>query len=209
MVNIGTYGQASTGGNCNNFIVNIGTDGTYTNYQNACPSEVNIGTYGVYNNNVSGCSPLVNIGAGAIYNNINNVQAQSSTTVASTTTHYTTTYTTSSQTTTISQSTSGSCNNFELTEYSADASVKGSCTWSGGYLTITENEGIFQGINVSIGGGNAGSNTSINVPVYDYPSCQTIQHYDYLPAGIYNIYVVSGSSGISCQNSYAYVKLSS
>ncbi len=71
MVNIGTDGSSSTGGNCSGFVVNIGTYGTYKNYQNACPSVVNIGTYGTYYNNVTGCSPIVNVGTDAKYYNIN------------------------------------------------------------------------------------------------------------------------------------------
>jgi len=68
VINIGTDGSGSTGGNCSGFTVNIGTSGTY---ETACPSIVNIGTEGTYYNNVTGCSPQVNVGTGAKYYNIN------------------------------------------------------------------------------------------------------------------------------------------
>ena len=113
-------------------------------------------------------------------------------------------------TTTISSTSSGSCSSFELTVSNPDSSTSGSCTWSGGYLTITENEGTFEGINVSIIGGSGSSSSSIYVPVYTGSSCQTIQHSnEYLVAGTYNIYLTTGSSGISCSNTEAYVQLSS
>lgn len=205
-VNIGTYGNGNTGGTCLNYTVNIGTYGTYTNYQYACPSVVNIGTYGVYYNNVTGCNPQVNIGTGARYYNVNVGSIPSTSIPTSTVSQYYNYTTTIQPTTTIYSSGSTSCVNFRLTENNPDSSASGSCTWSGGYLTFSENEGQFAGLNVSIIG-NTGS--SFYVPVYTYPSCETIQHQnEYLPAGTYEIYITSGSSGISCSNSYGYISIS-
>ena len=96
-INVGTYGNSSTGGNCINFTVNIGSHGTYRNYQSACPSTVNIGTYGIYYNNVTGCNPQVNVGTGSIYYNINNPLTTSSTvqsTIPTTSIYYSTAPTT-------------------------------------------------------------------------------------------------------------------
>lgn len=203
---IGTSGSGSTGGSCSGYSVIIGTYGTYTNYGNACPLHVTIGTYGIYFNNVTGCNPQVIIGTGAVYYNVNTGKLPPvSSSVPTTTTIY---YASTIPYTTISSSGSGSCSNFELTESSANSSTSGSCTWAGGYLTVIENEGIFQGINVSIIGGSEGSSTQIYIPVYDYPSCEVIQHSEYLSAGTYEIYLTTGSAGLSCSNSYAYVQFS-
>jgi len=206
VVNIGTYGSGSTDGNCSGFVVNIGTYGTYVNYQNACPSVVNIGTYGTYYNNVTGCSPLVNVGSDAKYYNVNTGSILS--TSISTTTilqHYTTTI---QPTTTIYNSGSVSCSSFQLTESSASSSTSGSCTWSGGYLTVSDNEGQFTNLIVDVYNSTPSNNAYyLNQSVSDTPSCLTDTKSYYFPVGTYTTYIKTGSNGASCPNSYAYLSL--
>ena len=105
IINIGTYGNKSTGGNCSGYIVNIGTYGNYVNSNGACPSVVNIGTYGTYFNNVTRCTPTVNIGTDGVYYNVNTGNIPPTSTVTTTTYYVTTASTTISYaTTTISES---------------------------------------------------------------------------------------------------------
>ena len=200
-LNIGTYGSGSTGGDCSNYIVNIGAYGTYTNYQSACPSVVNVGTYGIYYNNVTGCDPQVNVGTGAKYYNINVGGIQSTTIIPNT-------YTTTIPYTTISSS--GSCSSFELTESSASSNTSGSCTWSGGYLSVSYSTGALVAITLNITNNagftyNIGANNSRSNPLYCLSNSQSV----YFPSGTYYVKFSTGASGATCSNNYAYAQLSS
>jgi hypothetical protein len=144
------------------------------------------------------------------------VTSTSYTTTTATTIPYTTTptppqniTTVSGQQTTIYPHNPSSCGNFELTINSANSSKSEQCEWSGGNLTVSDNEGQFVHLVVNVYNSTPSPNNIylLNQSVYDNPSCITDTKSYYFPAGEYTIFIESGAIGAVCQNSYAYVVL--
>ncbi|MDE1825344.1 MAG: hypothetical protein KGH61_01710 [Candidatus Micrarchaeota archaeon] len=113
-------------------------------------------------------------------------------------------------TTTIYPSGSGSCSSFELTESLPTTETTGTCTWSGGYLTVSDNEGQFTYAIADIYNSTSSYNAYyLNKTVSDSPSCLTDTKSYYFPEGSYTVYIKTGGYGTSCSNNYAYLTLSS